>query len=214
MIKRHFFTGLALLLPMVITLYLMFFFLNALTRPFQDLVERLLLYHGIKVGSILFFSSEQVLQLFSKGLTLIFLGMGTIATGMLTRVVAIHYLIQWGHRILHKIPLIRTIYHATQEVMKTLFSDEHDTFSQVVLVPFPHKKGYAIGMMTTHTKDPASDTSSAGLVSVFLPATPNPTMGFMVMYRRDELKFIDMKVEDALKTVISCGVSIETIQEV
>ncbi|NGX42576.1 MAG: hypothetical protein K940chlam7_00856 [Chlamydiae bacterium] len=206
MIKKYFFTGLALLLPVVITVLIINFFINLLTKPFQNVVEDILSYYGLLEKPILFFSATQVLHLTSKLLIIVTLIFITVFVGLLTRMMITRYFIHLGDYIIDKIPFINKIYKATQEVIKTLFSDEKQAFSQVVLVPFPHNKAYSLGMITREDIPETSDREHQGLVSVFVPATPNPTMGYILLFKRNQLVFLDMKVEDALKTIISCGV--------
>ena len=110
-----------------------------------------------------------------------------LAQSMITK-----YFIQFGDDLMYRIPIVNKIYIALQEVTKTMLDENRETFTQVVLIPFPHKKALSFGMVTNECASPDADLKHGGLVSVFLPATPNPTMGFMLMYRRDQLIFIDM----------------------
>jgi uncharacterized membrane protein len=206
MIKRYFLTGLALLLPIVVTIWIIIFFINILTRPFQQFAAEILRYYGLLDRSFLFLSSEQFLQLISKGLVILAIVAVTILVGFLTRVFIANYCIRLGDKIMHRIPIINKIYKAVQDVVQTLLEKKRQSFTQVVLVPFPHKGSYSIGMVTRECLDEDSDEEHAGLISVFVPATPNPTMGFMLFFKREQLLFVDMKVEDALRTIISCGV--------
>lgn len=209
MIKRYFFTGLALLLPAVLTIWIMVFFINLLTRPFQNFVEEILRYYDLLDRPFLFLSAEQVLHLLSKGLVILILLAVTLIIGFLTKVFITNALIKLGDKIIHKIPVVNRIYKATQDVVQTLLKEKRQSFTQVVFVPFPHKGAYSIGMVTRDCLDEDSDEEHAGLLSVFVPATPNPTMGFMLFFRREQLIFVDMKVEDALRSIISCGVIFE-----
>lgn len=214
MIKRYFFTGFALLLPAVLTIWIISFFINLLTRPFLNIVEEVLRYYDLLDQPFLFLSAEQFLHLFSKGLVILILVAVTLLLGFLTKVFVMNSLIKLGDKIIHKIPVINRIYKAAQDVVHTLLKKERQSFSQVVLVPFPHAGSYSIGMVTRECLDEDSDEEHAGLISVFVPATPNPTMGFMLFFKREQLLFVDMKVEDALRTIISCGVIFKKPNEV
>ena len=208
MIKRYFFTGLALLLPVVVTILIVMFFINLFTKPFLNVVETVLSHIGLLNKPFLFLSAEQVLQLISKLLIVITLVIITVCAGLFAQIVAARYLIRLGDYIIHRIPIINKIYKSAQDVVQTVFTEDQQAFSQVVLVPFPHDKSYSIGLITNDCIPESADFEHGGLVSVFLPATPNPTMGFMLMLRRKQLIFLDMKVDDALKVIISCGVMI------
>ena len=209
MIKRYFFTGIALLLPVIVTLWIIAFFVNLLTRPFQNFAEEILRYYNLLDRPFLFLTSEQFLNLLSKGVVILILIAVTLTIGFLTKVFVTNTLLKLGDKIIHKIPFINRIYKAAQDVVQTLLKEKRQSFTQVVFVPFPHKGSYSIGMVTRDCLDEDSDEEHAGLLSVFVPATPNPTMGFMLFFRRDQLIFTDMKVEDALRTIISCGVIFE-----
>ena len=202
MIRRYFFTGLALLLPAVVTILIVLFFINLLTKPFVNFTDTVLSHIGLLNKPFLFLSAEQVLHLVSKVLIVITLAIFTICAGLFAQIVAARYLIRLGDYIIHRIPIVQTV-----------FKEEKKTFTQVVLVPFPHEKSYSIGLVTNDCIPEGADSEHGGLVSVFLPATPNPTMGFMLMLRREQLIFLDMKVDDALKAIISCGVMISKISK-
>ena len=110
--------------------------------------------------------------------------------------------------MLHRIPLVSKVYKTTQEVIKTIFSADQNTFQEVVLCPFPFTggRGYIVGLVSRDAPMICSQTVEAELVSVFVPTTPNPTSGFLMMYKREELITVNMSLEEAVKYVVSCGV--------
>ena len=134
----------------------------------------------------------------SRILILITLFLFLILIGFIVRHLFAKGLFNTLDKLLHRVPLVNKVYKAIQEVMHTLFITEGPTFSTVVLVPFPHEKTYSLGLITKEALPEGSDKEHLNLVSIFVPGTPNPTMGFMVLFRREQLIFIDMKVEDAL----------------
>lgn len=207
--RKHFFTGLAILLPMVMTIMIVMFLVNFLTRPFEELVIDTLTYYGLARKGFLFLSSSQILYLLSKALILITIFLSLVFVGLLMRWIFMHYLVRWADRLLHKIPLVNKIYKAAQDVVKTLFSSDNPHFSQVVMVPFPTQHSLSIGFLT----DEQPGGAHMGMHSVYVPATPNPMMGFLLLYPEAEITKLDMKVEDALKVVISCGVVMDPIRK-
>lgn len=204
--KKYFIAGLAILLPAVLTGMTFLFIINLLTKPFVGIIEELLTHYDLLDKPILFFSVRQVATLFSRFIILIILFLLTVAIGLLTRILFFHYLFRLGNYLLHKIPLINKIYKAAQDVIGTIFKDKANTFSQVVLVPFPGPSNLCLGLITNDEKSHEPVTDKHGHISVFVPATPNPTMGFMLLYRRDQLHFLDMSVDEAIKFIVSCGV--------
>lgn len=206
MIKRYFLTGLAFLLPIVLTIWIIIFVINLLTRPFQQLTEGILSRCDLLEKPFLFLSAEQFFEVVSKGLIIVILISITFFLGFLAKIFVVSTFIRFSNAIMLKIPIVNKIYKAVQDVVHTLLQEKRQSFSQVVFVPFPDKDSYSIGMVTRECLDKNSEEVHAGLISVFVPAAPNPTMGFMLFLRREDLIFVDMKVDDALCSIISCGV--------
>ncbi len=200
--KKSFMTGLVLLLPITITVLLTLFFINLLTKPFQGFITYLLTEYNIFDQPL----PNETLIIISKIIVLIFLCIAVCLVGLLASSMFIRYFIDLGDKIVHRIPLVNKIYKATQDVMKTVFEPSSNSFSQVVLAPFPKTTTWCIGLVTSENQDEHADEEHMGMLSVFVPATPNPTMGFMLLYKRDQVVFVDMKVEDAIRFIVSCGV--------
>lgn len=198
--KKNFFAGLGVILPVVITVMILLFLINLLTTPFLGLAHWILSYFtSIRSDQMEFFLSRLFIL---ATLVLITFLMGLFGRFMLT-----HYLIKTGDYLFHQIPIVNKVYKAIQDVVKTLFTEEETPrFSKVVLVPFPFSESKALGFVLNENLPKESDEKFRDLVSVFVPATPNPTMGFNLLYKRGELMYIDMGVEEALKAIVSCGV--------
>lgn len=204
--KKHFITGLVILLPLTVTILVLAFVIRFLTLPFIGLVTTFLARFNIVNRGFLFLSPEQVLKYSSQFLILITLFLFTLALGMVTRWFFIKALIRLGDKILHRIPIVNTVYKTTQEIIKTLFVTDKNSFKQVVMAPYPYPGTYMLGLIAREAPDVCSKAVNDELISVLIPTTPNPTTGFLVMYRKSELVFIDMKPEDAIKSIVSCGV--------
>ena len=127
---------------------------------------------------------------------------------MVARWFFFHYLIRFWERIVAKIPFINGVYKACRDIIQTLFASSSHSFKQVVMAPYPGPGMFAIGLVTKKNI-PAIGPDNELLSAVFIPTTPNPTSGFLIIFKEKDLVYLDMKVEDALKYVISCGV-IET----
>jgi uncharacterized membrane protein len=204
--KKYFVTGLVILLPLVVTIAVVIFLVNFLTKPFIGAVSAILTkLHLINTG-FLFLSPEQLLNYGSKIVILIFLFLFTVALGMITRWFLINALFRLGDRILHRIPLVNTVYKTTQDIIKTLFVSDKNTFKQVVMVPFPRADVFVLGLIARDSPQVCSQAAGNDLVSVFVPTTPNPTTGFLLMFNRADLILVDMKPEEAIKYIVSCGV--------
>jgi uncharacterized membrane protein len=204
MIKKHFITGLIILLPLAVTAALVFFIINFLTNPFVGVIETFLekydwyqqFYAPIHFGF-------QISMLFA-------LFVFTALLGFLARIVVFKSFLRVYDYILHRIPVIKTVYKASQQVIKTIFGSSSQSFKQVVMVRFPTGGAYSIGLISSQAPLACTKNSGSGLVTVFVPTTPNPTSGFLMMYPVEDVIYLDMKVEDAFKYIISCGVIAET----
>ncbi len=204
--KKHFITGLVILLPLVITLAVVIFLVNFLTEPFMGAASLLLSKLQIVNEGFFFLSPEQLLKYGSKIVILALLFLLTVGLGILTRLFLTNVLLRLGDKILHRIPIINTVYKTTQDIIKTLFVTDKKSFKQVVMVPFPRADVYALGLIARESPSVCSQEIGEELISVFVPTTPNPTTGFLLMFKRKDLVMVDMKPEAALKYIISCGV--------
>lgn len=208
--KRYFITGLVILLPLAVTLAVMVFIFNLLTEPFAGAVRAIIDHYNIFSNGFLFFSAAQFQFFISQILVLLFMFFFTVLLGMIAHWFFVHYLIRFWDYIFHRIPVVNTVYKACQDVINTLFASKTKSFKQVVLVPFPHPESQSIGLVTQDDIQGIFKDQKSSLVAVFVPTTPNPTSGFLMMYEAKDIKYIDMKVEDAFKYVISCGVIMNT----
>lgn len=105
--------------------------------------------------------------------------------------------------LVDRIPLLKTVYRASQQVLATLAGDSARPFRQVVLIPFPNERVRSVGFVTRESRDPATGEET---YNVFVSTTPNPTTGFMLVVRREEATVLDWSVEEAVKAIMSGGV--------
>lgn len=203
--KRYFITGLVILLPLALTVAILAFFVNLLTDPFMGLTHSILVYFNLIETGFLFFSAAQLQYYASKVLILLFLLGLTVVLGALARWYFFHALIRIWDFTLRRIPFVSTIYKTCQDVINTIFIDQANSFKKVVLAPFPTQQGKSIGFVSCEGNVKYNDAEHK-LLTVFVPTTPNPTSGFLLLFPESELIFLDMSVEDAFKYIISCGV--------
>jgi len=115
-------------------------------------------------------------------------------------------LVGYWEAILGHIPLVRTIYTSVKQVLETLFTSNSESFRRVVLVEYPRKGIWSLGFQTNEALAAAREASGKDLISVFIPTTPNPTSGFIVMLPAEDITKLDITVEDGFKFIISMGV--------
>lgn len=210
--KKYFLTGLIILLPLAVTIAVLVFLINFLTQPFVGMVSAVLSKMNLLNRNFLFLSSEHLVRYTSQIVILILLFLTTVLLGAITRWFIINSLFRLGDKIIHRIPIVNTVYKTTQDIIKTLFSKDKSSFKQVVMVPFPRDGVYVIGLVSRDAPEICSNSTNQDLVSVLVPTTPNPTTGFLLMYPRDQLLCVDMRPEDAIKYVVSCGVIIPPVK--
>ena len=204
--KKYFITGLVILLPLAVTIAIVFFVVNFLTKPFIGAVSNFLQEIHVLHKGFLFLSSEQVVKYGSQFFILICLFLFTLLLGIIARWFFFKALLKFSDKLLHKIPLINKVYKTSQEIIKTLFVTDKTSFKQVVMVPFPKAGTYAMGLVSRESPTICSEKAGSPLVSVLIPTTPNPTTGFLIMYKKEDLILLDLKPEAAIKYIVSCGV--------
>ena len=115
-------------------------------------------------------------------------------------------LLCWGEKLLSKIPLVRSIYNATKQVMQAIFATNSEAFRKVLLIEYPRKDTWTLAFQTGTPMAPFFSAMGEEMLSVFVPTTPNPTAGFLLMLPKKDAVEIEMSIDEALKFIISLGV--------
>lgn len=139
-------------------------------------------------------------------------GLGVIAVVLLILIVGFlasnivgRRLISTGEKIMNRLPLVRRIYTASKELSGVFLSDRKTVFKRVVLIRFPHRESFAIAFVMNEGISMLEESMGGEVLPVFVPTTPNPTSGFMLVVARADTVALDITVEEALKMVISGG---------
>ncbi len=199
--KKNFITGLILLLPVTLTVWVLIFAVDLLTNPFIDITESI-------ISQFFQFSSPFFAQhhiFFTRCLILIFLSITLFITGLLAQTFLLKHIFRLSEYLISRTPFINRIYKTFQDIIHTFAHHKRERIARVALVPFPYKNAYCIGMVTADKMPEDSDLSFRNKVSLFVPGTPNPTMGFMLLYDKSDIVLLDMSVEEAFKFLVSCG---------
>lgn len=204
--KKYFITGLVILLPLALTIAIVMFIFNLLTVPFLGFVTAVFDHYHLLEKGFLLLNAEQIQNLVAKLLILMSLFLIVMGLGLIARWFFFKAFMKFTEYLVKRIPLVNSIYKTCQDVIKTIFTSKSNSFKQVVLVRFPHPQTYSIGLITREEIPSLAKTSHANAIAVFVPTTPNPTSGFLVMFKPEDIIYLDMKVEDAFKYIISCGV--------
>lgn len=196
--KKYFLAGLALLLPLMITLFLAFFLLNFLTKPFSGLFSNLFSSYDLSPTTIGYLSQVTIIITFF---------LTTIVIGVFARFFFLKIFIRASDKLFRKIPIINKVYKTTKELINTIFITDKTAFKRVVLAPFPSSDTYCLGFISRTSPKSCSNALNSNLLTVFVPTTPNPTTGFLLICEEEKLIFLDeIKPEEAIKYIVSCGV--------
>ena len=129
-----------------------------------------------------------------------------VLVGMFTAGLLGRWLMNLSERLLARVPVVRSIYSAAKQVIETLFADRSQAFREVVLVEYPYRGIWAIAFVTAETSGQLQERLTEDTISLFMPAVPNPTTGFLLFVPREDVRPLGLTVEQGLKLVISGGV--------
>ena len=191
-LKRYFITGLLVVVPLYITVYVFLILARAMDGVFNILPEPL--------------RPQTLLPYHIPGIGIVFTLLGILLVGLLTQNFAGKKLVALGERLLTRIPFLRMVYNATKQFMETFLSSEHEGFRKVVIIEYPRKGVYAMGFVTGRTRGELSDKTAGNTTSIFIPTTPNPTSGFYAIVQDEEIIPLEMTVEDAFKVIMTGGI--------
>ncbi|MGB5102709.1 MAG: DUF502 domain-containing protein [Steroidobacteraceae bacterium] len=131
-------------------------------------------------------------------------------TGLLVKNLFGRQLVDGIESLVRRIPVVGTVYGGAKTFSETVLSDKGRSFKQVVMVEFPRKGVYSIGFITSHELEEAQAKTEQEVTCVFVPTTPNPTTGFLVLLPKDEVVMMDMTVDEAFKMLLTLGVVVPT----
>ena len=189
-LRNYFITGIVVLVPIGITLYLTKFFISVSSKliPYNINPNNYLPFAipGLEILlSVIFIT-------FIGGISLSFIG---------------KRILKFVNDLFKRIPILRTIYSAIGQMTESLAPNKRNNKKSVVLIQYPRKGTWAVGFATKENKGEISKKTNSDLVNVFVPTTPNPTSGFLLMFPKDEIIYLDMSFEEASKFIVSAGTS-------
>lgn len=199
--RKWLFAGLLVLAPLIITLWVLEWVVSSLDQTLQILPSQ---WHP-----------DQLLGFHIPGLGVIFALLVVLSIGGLASNFIGNRLVTWWHALLHRIPIVRSIYSGVKQVSDTLFSEKGNAFRKALLVEWPHEGMWTIGFLTgapagdvlTQLQlQPGGNRETDEFLSVYVPTTPNPTGGYFVMVRRSACQELAMSVDEALTYIVSMGV--------
>ncbi|HNT44763.1 MAG TPA: DUF502 domain-containing protein [Syntrophorhabdaceae bacterium] len=188
-LKKKFITGLFVLIPLIVTAYIIYVVVSFIEG-----------FIGPALKNIFF----QVFQreVYVTGTACIIFVVITYLTGLFVSNYFGKTLFSRGERLVKRIPIVKSIYGSVKDMMEAFSSEKIKSFKEVVLIEFPFQGRYAIGLVTNRV-----EIGGIKHCAVFVPTTPNPTSGYIIITKEEELLFLDMATDDALKYIISLGTS-------
>lgn len=209
-LRNNFLTGLIIVGPVTITIYIVWWFIDLIdswAEPLMDSSVKPLIQNWLRPLFPEGFAPENILPFTLPGIGLIFMVFVIMVIGALAANLLGRSVLNWGEGILGRMPVVRSLYRATKQIFETVLSEKGTSFQKVGLVEYPRRGIFAIVFISTETTGEILDRvdDGTGLVSVFLPTTPNPTSGFLLFVPKSEVVILDMTVEEGAKMVISAG---------
>ncbi len=191
-IRSYLLAGLVVWLPVLVTIVVLRFIIDLLDQTMA------LIPHAYQPQQLIGFNVPGLGVLLSLILLLI---TGIVATNFLGQ-----RLVTWSEAILDRIPLVRTIYNGSKQVIQAVFATNSQAFRKVVLIQYPREGIWSIAFQTGTAHPEVTKHTGVEMISVFIPTTPNPTSGFLMMVPKADAIELSMTTEAALKFVISLGV--------
>jgi uncharacterized membrane protein len=191
--RGYFLAGLLVVAPVGITFWLSWLVLNFIDDRVTPLIPAA-------------YNPNTYVPFGIPGLGVLVLLLFITFVGALTRLLLGRWIVHGGEHLLSRMPVVRSIYSATKQVVETVLAHQSDAFRQAVLFEYPRRGSWAIGFVTGKTIGEVQNVTEDEVVNVFLPTTPNPTSGYLLFLPRRELIPLSMSVEDAIKMIISGGI--------
>ena len=193
--RNAFLTGLIIFLPLGTTIFV----LNFLLGMFQEPATRLARELGLEAER--FFFGEYLLAILGLAIGVLAL----TALGFLSNYVLGKFFISTAEKFLGKVPFLNTVYRSAKQIVQTFGRENRAVFKEVVLIEYPRSGCYVLGFVTCDASSEIDQVMDRKLTNVFVPTTPNPTSGFLLLLPREEIISLDLSVGDGMKMLISGG---------
>jgi len=190
-IKKLFLTGLLILIPIFVTIYIAIGMINFIDSIGNILPKKL--------------NPETYLPFHIPGLGIIYTVILALTTGLLVRNYVGKKALGYWEMIVDKIPMVRVLYSALRQVSEAIFVKGDTQFKKVALIEYPRRGIYSLGFITGRVSHKLSANTHSQMIGVFVPTTPNPTSGFYLIVPEEDIINVDISIEDAFKLILSGG---------
>jgi uncharacterized membrane protein len=192
-LRNYFLAGILVTAPISITFWLVWKFVTFVDNRVVHLIPPV-------------WNPQTYLPFDLPGLGLAVSVIGLTFIGFVTAGITGRMITRLGERLLSQVPVVRSIYSALKQIFETILAKKSKAFREVVLIEYPRKDVWAIGLITGATKGEIRSKAQSDVANVFLPTTPNPTSGFLLFEPKKKIEHLDMTVEEGLKMVVSGGI--------
>lgn len=191
-LRRYIVAGILVWLPIGVTIFLLRVLVRLLDRSMLLIPEQ--------------YRPEQYLGFAIPGLGIVLTVLVLLITGVLAANIVGRSMVNLWESVLHRIPVVRTVYSGAKNFAEIVFSDSSQSFKKVLLIEYPRKGLYSLAFQTSSELGEVQGRTGEDVVCTFVPTTPNPTSGFIIIVPRRDVVELDMDIDEALKMIISLGV--------
>ena len=199
--KKSFSTGLIILLPFALSIWVFKYLFDLFTNPIYHLIETILMAQESGVDQ-----HHALVHFISRIAALILTFFFIVLLGYLGRKFFFNSMMKATNNLIFRIPIVGTIYRLTKDIAKAMLSSDQKTFKESILIPFPGEEMYSVGFVTGDVPQDLKQIIPSVDVTVFVPTAPHPISGYVLFSPRSSLKPINVSVEDTIKFLVSCGV--------
>jgi len=195
-LRRYIVAGILVWLPIGVTLFLLRILVGMLDRSLVLIPEQ--------------YRPEEIIGFAIPGLGLVLTLLILLITGVLAANIVGRSMVSFWESLLERIPVVRSVYSAAKNFAEIVFSDSSQSFKKVLLIQYPRKGLYSLAFQTSSNLGEVQGRTGEEVICTFVPTTPNPTSGVIIIVPRKDVIELDMDVDEALKMIISLGVVVPT----
>lgn len=194
-LRNAFISGLLLIAPVGVTIFAVVFLVTKIGEPAS----------GVLFPGVIDEEAQDYVRLAVYALSTLAVACIITLLGMFSKLLIGRFLVQTFDRLVSNLPFVKTVYLTVKQIVDTFSQQNTAVFQRAVLLEFPRRGLWALGFLTGSTKGETQARTSKELLNVFVPTTPNPTSGFLVMVPREEVIYLEMSVSEGMKLIISGG---------
>ncbi len=195
-LRRYIVAGILVWLPIGVTIGLVWFLVGLMDKTLVLIPER--------------YQPEQLIGFAIPGLGIVLTFIVLLTTGVLAANIVGRSMVGLWEKMLERIPVVRAVYSAAKNFTEIVFSDSSQSFKKVLLIEYPRKGLYGLAFQTSSELGEVQERTGEEVICTFVPTTPNPTSGFIIIVPKKDVIMLDMDVDEALKMIISLGVIVPT----